>query len=470
MNIDGRRSKIVIEHCKGQNDQPANIIRVTRETRSSRPQVFYSLDDLPTTRNRQPIHSTSTPLSEAERAIHEHELSIASLKTFPSDSWDSSTSTSPATPVNKPHLIDSTVSSGNAFEQLDTSESISEDSNSDLDNMPDENPVDSPTPNITGDGALLPQTFHGTADENAEIWLSYLDRYAAYKHLSDQQKFGLFKVLLRDIASDWMMSLPNTQSDTLANFTVAFKERFQDNEALKYKSARDLFLAKQTDTQSVDAYVTGLLKIAQKIGQDRNADITRYAILSGLKPQIASQVLMSNPTTTDAVIERARLAEIASVSMGSLTTNATRTASINDEIREQQVRQLTDELARLKLSVAELKTTNAVRTSRSPTPQRRVSFRLGNARSTTPPRNQEPQQTNQVNERRNSNWTNYNRQRQQRYPSNNSNIIFPRYQRNNNIICDFCSQPGHILRFCPRRLANVTRSFGNPRQNFRNQY
>ena len=46
--------------------------------------------------------------------------------------------------------------------------------------MPDpEDDGDHPPPPpgiITGDGALLPRPFHGSSLENAEVWLTYLDR------------------------------------------------------------------------------------------------------------------------------------------------------------------------------------------------------------------------------------------------------------------------------------------------------
>jgi hypothetical protein len=292
----------------------------------------------------------------------------------------------------------------------------------------------------------------------------------------------LFKVLLRDTASDWMVSLPAEQSDTLEHFTTAFKERFHDNEAIKYKSARDLFFTKQLETQTVDEFVTQLLKIARKIGQDRNADITRYAILSGLKPQIASQVVMSNPGNTDQVIERARLAEVAAGSASNRTDSGGVNKSVAQEIQEQQVRQLTDDLASLKLKVAEMKSTNVIRTSPSPNRGRRVSFQTDGRRSTTPPltRNGTRQQSrrqpfrSQFNGRGHQLYNQPNnmssRRQQPQAPSYMRNAAFPRYQQHNGVRCYYCSKFGHMARFCRNRLANVAQNFSNPRQNPRRQF
>ena len=61
-----------------------------------------------------------------------------------------------------------------------------------------------------------------------------------------------------------MVAEPDDSKDTLRHLIDAFKARFQDNEVLKYQSARDLFTMKQTSQQSVDEYVTEVVKTAKK--------------------------------------------------------------------------------------------------------------------------------------------------------------------------------------------------------------
>ena len=54
---------------------------------------------------------------------------------------------------------------------------------------------DAPLPQpavIIGDGGLLPQPFYGRSTENAESWLSYLHRYAAYKEFDAAHELALF--------------------------------------------------------------------------------------------------------------------------------------------------------------------------------------------------------------------------------------------------------------------------------------
>ena len=161
------------------------------------------------------------------------------------------------------------------------------------------------------DDGLLPEAFRGNSHESAETWLSYLQRYSAYKQLSTVQTLGLFMILLRDKASDWLANEPETSKDTLEHLIAAFRKRFEDNEVLIYDSARKLFTTKQSADKSVDEFATEVVKLAQKVGHNRNDDITRYAVLSGLRSEIATHVLMGNPTTTDDVIEKARLVEMA---------------------------------------------------------------------------------------------------------------------------------------------------------------
>ena len=145
------------------------------------------------------------------------------------------------------------------------------------------------------DNGVLPQVFHGNSHESADM------RYSAYKQLYAVQTLALFMILLRDKANDWR----ETSKDTLKHFIAAFRKRFEDNEVLRYDSARKLFTTKQSAEQSVDEFATEVVKLAHKIGHDRNNDITRYAV-----SEIATHVLMGNHTTTDDVIEKARLVEM----------------------------------------------------------------------------------------------------------------------------------------------------------------
>ena len=116
---------------------------------------------------------------------------------------------------------------------------------------------------------------------------------------------ALFKVLLRDKASGWLVTESASSKDTLEHLIEAFRKRFEDNEVLK--SVRKLFTTKQSAEKSVDEFVIQVVKIAQKIGHNKNDDITRYAMLSGLRSEIATH----DPKTTDDVIQKARLVEMA---------------------------------------------------------------------------------------------------------------------------------------------------------------
>ena len=473
MNIDGRKKNIVVKQTGGAKpgtlaEVVYDVAKTQRQTRSAKPQVFYQLAD-------------------ADRTKLEHEQSIAASSPLPKSSWDSSNSQSEPlasrtfeTSTPKHHgtfipefgeidITDITNSSDSESDENTASGSEAED-------MPDPE-----TPVITGDGALLPQPFYGKTQENAEAWLSYLQRYSTYKQLTAVQTLALFKVLLRDGAGDWLVAEPDGSKDTLDHLTAAFKARFQDNEVLKYKSARDLFTMKQDSQQSVDEYVTEVVKTAQKIGQNKEDNITRYAILSGLRPEIAKHVLMADPKTTTAVIENARMAELA-VRTDGTSCNEKQQKTVNNvlaEIHDQQMRQLCDEVARVKLAMSEIQANNTVRAI-TPTTTQRVRFAETGDRQRSPARSISPRpgtagQRQPFNNGFNNGYGGSQQSFRQRGPQQQavwrqSSTSFPRYRNTaNNIQCRFCGIFGHKIAVCRKRLSLQTQGARRPQQNgFRN--
>ena len=421
--IDGRRKQLVVERSGSTADpKTAKFIVLGRQTRSAGPTVFYSLADL----------DIETLEKEREEARKQ-----------PLPSSESSTKTTETN--GSQNQIDSDASDNSSvFDDDDSMEAPQND-------PPNDPPPPPPLQPITGDGALLPEPFHGRQTDNAEVWLSYLNRYATYKHLPDHQKLDLFKVLLRGTASDWLAAVPNNVLADLEQFTEAFTARFQDNDLLKYRSARDLFHTKQIASQSVDDYVTTLLKTAAKIGHKPEDDIIRYAILAGLRPHIASQVLMTNPNTTALVIERARLAELAA------KPEPQTVDTISDEVQKNQVQQLCDDMARMKLKMADIRAIDVGRTpSQSPT-RRRVTFNTPTRSASTSPARGYAGQVTQMDQQRqwNNNYQSRFRGRQQPQLQDRRTPQFPRYQNTatfNERKCYACGIPGHIARNCRRSM------------------
>jgi len=61
------------------------------------------------------------------------------------------------------------------------------------------------------DDKYAPTLFYGKSNEDADTYVAYIERYKAYKHLSDDEVMELLPVLLRDAASDFYDSLTTDQ-------------------------------------------------------------------------------------------------------------------------------------------------------------------------------------------------------------------------------------------------------------------
>jgi len=83
-----------------------------------------------------------------------------------------------------------------------------------------------PTAQRRYDDKYAPPFFYGRSSEDAVEYVSYLERYAAYKHLTNAETLELLPVLLRDASSDFYDSLTEAQKQTWQDFKEAFLERF----------------------------------------------------------------------------------------------------------------------------------------------------------------------------------------------------------------------------------------------------
>ena len=61
---------------------------------------------------------------------------------------------------------------------------------------------------MSEDKTAVPPFFRGTAAENGKAWFRHFVNYRAYRGLTAEKKLALFKVLLTDLAGDWLASLP----------------------------------------------------------------------------------------------------------------------------------------------------------------------------------------------------------------------------------------------------------------------
>ena len=196
--------------------------------------------------------------------------------------------------------------------------------------------------------------------------------------------------------------------------------------------------------------------------------------MSGLRPDIAKHVLMSDPKTTNDVIESARMAELA-VRTESTSEKQHLAVNMAAEINDHQMRQLCDELARLKVAVSDIQATNTVRAiTRSPTIPR-VRFADSREQPQSPVRSTSPrprptgQQQYYHQQFNNNGFDGRQRAMQREQPQGTwrqSTASFPRYRNTaNNIQCRFCGIFGHKILECRKRISLQTQGARRPQQN-----
>ena len=91
------------------------------------------------------------------------------------------------------------------------------------------------------DKQVIPPQFKGKTGENAEDWLRHFENYCAYRGLEEAKKLALFKVLMTELAGDWLVTLSDDTLGTYDGVKAAFDARYKTPEMTKYKSAREIF-------------------------------------------------------------------------------------------------------------------------------------------------------------------------------------------------------------------------------------
>jgi len=79
---------------------------------------------------------------------------------------------------------------------------------------------------LLNDNIYAPSTFHGKSTKNAQEYLAYVQRFAAYKDMHQDEMLELMPVFLRDTASDFYDNLAPDARATWQDFKRAFLERF----------------------------------------------------------------------------------------------------------------------------------------------------------------------------------------------------------------------------------------------------
>ena len=164
-------------------------------------------------------------------------------------------------------------------------------------------------------------------------------------------------------AADWLDSLDAQAIRTIADVKTAFDGRWKTPDIVKLKSAREIFSRKQGQEETSDDYITQMTKLGKLIQADEK--MMRYAILNGLRSEIATYVTQQKPTNIDQLLAESRVAEL---TMPSQPTH--------DSALHAKADRFVDSWQ--KMSV------NPIRDNRSPTPTRKqVTFTPADRQSPT---------------------------------------------------------------------------------------
>ena len=164
---------------------------------------------------------------------------------------------------------------------------------------------------LINDTAFTLKMFTGSVacNEKAEEWLSSFDRYTNLKRISNNDKLELFKLLLSDDAALWLRSLPADRQNSIDAIRDAFRKRYELNRVDLYKRELDLWERKQGPSESVDSYIAHMRAAAAKINVADTALIN--TAIRGLRPEIRTYVLRTEPNTLEEVLQQAKLQEAA---------------------------------------------------------------------------------------------------------------------------------------------------------------
>lgn len=164
----------------------------------------------------------------------------------------------------------------------------------------------------TGDASLAPRRFSGSKldMDNVETWLRYFDNYASYRHFTQEAALQLFKLLLTDLAADWLQQLPVATTTDYLRLRQAFEARFRLNAMQRLQKATSVWHRNQASQETVDEYISAVRKLAEQGGLKDEQQLV-YAVQRGLRLNIRLQVLNSGADTLTKVIDAARRAEAA---------------------------------------------------------------------------------------------------------------------------------------------------------------
>ena len=108
--------------------------------------------------------------------------------------------------------------------------------------------------------ALMPVHFRGLSTEDPIVWWGDVEHYCEYRKLTNEERKGLVPLLLKEGARHWFNSLQDGQKDTFVHIGEAFLQQYKRDEAYKWSDSADVWATHQLPDQSVDDYISVVLK------------------------------------------------------------------------------------------------------------------------------------------------------------------------------------------------------------------
>lgn len=115
-----------------------------------------------------------------------------------------------------------------------------------------------------GSNSLLPNPFHGRTDEDVFEFLDNYELWATFRHADREGKTAALPLLLKDGAAAWYHTQPSDVRQSYDNLRTALIDRYGPQEAHAWKSTADLWQIRQSKGQSIDDYLTSIIKAGKK--------------------------------------------------------------------------------------------------------------------------------------------------------------------------------------------------------------
>ena len=166
-----------------------------------------------------------------------------------------------------------------------------------------------PSARSISDAVVGLKKFSGSASdrESVESWLDEFLRYAEFRSLSPAERLQLFKILMRDSASDWLSTLDQSKTATWDALIREFKATYFKSPELKWAQARDLFNDPMRAGERVDDFVIRIKRAAKRL--NIGDEIVHFSVINGLLPSLRERVLAKGVTSLEETLKTARIAE-----------------------------------------------------------------------------------------------------------------------------------------------------------------